>query len=188
MSTDNFGSAFAPDRKFIKAALARVARGIDMAPSVWAALCKRLEPAIISGDPRAEARAARVLDGQPWRWPWFESCARDFDAAGVWPRGWHAEGIVPPLAWETVGEALRRDLLLRTVAFSTYAERDAANLQDPSIRIVFRPTLRAEDDCSASRLVSKMHLMQIEAGDFAELPPYFPADPTTLDSILRRRQ
>ena len=182
-----FGPEFAPKLRFIRAGCDRMLKTTTISWLCRRTLQRRLEFAVVSGDPREVETALRTLDGRAWRWPWMEDWAVQFGSVRVWPDNWTKRGILAPLQWQALPDSSKQSLLADTIQTAIYVERDAENLCDPSTAMVFHPSLRADDGCEASKIVTEKHQNSIRRRDLSQLPPYFPGDPTSIERILNRR-
>lgn len=167
-----------------RAAFARIAPGLDMAPKGIEALRTAYQAADRSGDPKRLWRnVSDVLAEEVWRWPWMEQCAADLRRRGLWPHDWIENKIAQPLEWSAVSHAARTRLMLATLGAAVFTTRQLADFQALVKDGVIRPTLTlktGDQRCGASIAYEMEYKSAVEAGDFRALPPFFPGDATSV--------
>jgi len=173
-----------------RAAFARMAPGFDLPAAAKEELRTLFQAAERSGDPARLRRTLRDFFGQYiWHWPWFDTCAAELEAAGVWPLCWTQDGITPDTRWQAIPHNVKADLVGRALVTAAYTERDLANLRQLQRDGVSRPIgrLHLDDDrCAASRWAFARHALAVERGDFATLPPLFPGCAVSFRIDLQR--
>ena len=175
-------------------AFARIAPTLGLSDAGKDELRKAFQAADRSGDTRRTYHDGREALGRfAWYWPWFDDCAADMEAAGVWPFRWQEVGIAVDTGWHDIPHSVKCELVTATLASAVYAERELASLkelQGPFAVGNPRLDLRIDDDrCAASRWAFDKHARAVAGGDLSALPPYFPgcAVSVRIDLGLKRR-
>lgn len=169
------GPEFETAWEHIESGFRRIATGLDMKGWQQADLLHAIGDGHRSGDDRKLVRlCGPALAEDDWSWPWFDECASALEQASVWPFLWNREGIRPSTRWHGLPRGLQRSLLVNTIVVAALTDRNLA--QYKGLEHALRLTLRVNDErCPAEAHFCKMYRAAIEAGDFSNIPPYYPA-------------
>lgn len=124
-----------------------------------------------------------ALEPMDWSWPWFEEWLVRFREWGAFPLMWDGidraedlteiEAVCAQLISHTSGALLYRDRQLRNYAKMSPQSRERWVLVDVGDPIEMR--------------IAAPHRRAIEAGEFSQLPPFFPGDRTTFRPAMPGR-
>lgn len=156
----------------------QIAATVSGAQDQLSSLRQAFVDAVVSGDDfRTLTRKAKaVLSPAEWHWPWFNEWEARFAAAGLSPFLWPGNADEDEVDEEQVLRWRREDLaalIIQTAASRAYTLAHLAN---------YRPgyvvALSSLDD--ADRLGAADHIARVAAGDFTQIPPFFPGDRSTI--------
>ena len=181
----SFGREFATPDAYCREGFDRALKGLRFPAEVIEPLYLAFKEGHQAGDPRLQLRLiSAVLDGVDWNWPWWEECATELDALGLWPLAWSTYwfSIPKPFDWDAIPIGRRLEYLSNTLSKFAYTAHSWAQKIDPAVRSVFYPTILTAAKCEATQYMVKKHKARVEAGDATALPPYFPMDHAVLMS------
>lgn len=146
---------------------------------------------VLGGAARTLERAvADQLSEVEWTWPWFEEWERRFDEMQIWPVRWplpfldEYEVAADYSSYELASMRRRAiaPLIVDTAFRVAYRSKHISqHVEGWGWRLVSMP------DDEAELAVARGYRDAIEGGDLSFLPPFFPSDRTSLQSVPRRR-
>lgn len=176
-------------RKIWGEAFAYVVAQTTLPPEMAAELASDFWP---GDNPRRERQILRqLLLHREWAWPLFDKWAARFAEGGSWPGMWHDYGAAHAEEDDEAMRDERIEILKHTLTFTASRFRKVAqHLEwggaDPSAPHVLDIAIAGDAPGRVERKIAEPFRAAINAGDYSNLPPFFPGDRTGLTP--KRRQ
>lgn len=174
---------FRPPLKMCRASFARIGPGLGLPDDAKEEVRKIFQAAERRGAPHRETseQLGWIVGEHIWTWPWWDEWAATFNRNGQLPRYWEQEGIKLPARWAEVPHGPRCRILTSTLAIALSAVWNLEQMQESMVFDMYRISLQGNDDlCPVTIETVARFRPLIEAGDYSNLPPYFPGDGSSL--------